>query len=132
MSGDLLHTAIQDVIETRETENDESLGIQGLECHLCNIKVTSSKILKRHLEGKKHRIREAKNGREFFCDVCEVRANSEIQLDIHLKSSRHRGNVMKKDSSEFTALSTGTKGIWLIIICLLCIFVNLLLLFRNS
>ncbi|XP_044751373.1 zinc finger protein 385A-like [Coccinella septempunctata] len=135
MSGDL-HTAIQEITTEFKSfenleDNDQQCG-SGLECQLCNIKVTSMKILERHLKGKKHRIREAKNGREFFCDICDVRANSEIQLDIHLKSSRHKGNIMKKESSEFTSVSAGTKGIWLIVICLLCLFLNLLLLFRTS
>ncbi|KAL3281270.1 hypothetical protein HHI36_004483 [Cryptolaemus montrouzieri] len=127
-----LHSAVQDIEETKKTESEESVYEQKLECQLCNIKVTSSRILERHLEGKKHRVREAKNGREFFCEVCDVRANSEIQLEIHLKSSRHKGNMLKKEATEFASLSSGTIGIWLIIFCLLCIFLNLLILITNS
>ncbi|KAJ8954545.1 hypothetical protein NQ318_000779 [Aromia moschata] len=57
-----------------------------LSCEICNIKVTSTKILQRHLDGRKHKIRMERRGKSFTCELCEITANSETQLNIHLNS----------------------------------------------
>jgi hypothetical protein len=60
--------------------------LQSLSCELCNVKVTSTKILQRHLEGRRHKMKAERKGKTFICELCDVVANSEIQLNIHLNS----------------------------------------------
>ncbi|KAJ8918487.1 hypothetical protein NQ315_008184, partial [Exocentrus adspersus] len=99
-------------------------------CTICNIKVTSTKILQRHLEGRKHKMRVERKGKSFVCELCDLTANSETQLNIHLSSSRHRAKLQRKEYNEFTAIATSLKGAWIIIVCLICLFLNLFLLFK--
>ncbi|KAG5889075.1 hypothetical protein JTB14_004919 [Gonioctena quinquepunctata] len=105
--------------------------LQPLGCEICDIKVTSSRILQRHLDGRKHKMREERQGKVFKCDLCDITANSEIQLDIHLKSSRHRSKVERKEYTEFIN-TPSNKGIWILVFCAFCIFINLILLFNNT
>ena len=98
-------------------------------CDLCNIKATSLKLLQRHLEGKKHLSRIERFGKTFECDICQVTANSQHQLDLHLKSSKHKTRVARKERMEIMALSN-SKGTWIILFGVICIFLNLLILFK--
>ncbi|KAF2881656.1 hypothetical protein ILUMI_24513 [Ignelater luminosus] len=55
-------------------------------CNLCKISATSSKVLQRHYEGRKHKMRVERDGKTFNCELCQITANSQKQLDNHLKS----------------------------------------------
>nr|XP_023018985.1 zinc finger protein 385A-like [Leptinotarsa decemlineata] len=95
MSGEIA-SRVEDVFnfsgKSDNPENTEKSKIEDtnqskvLSCEICKIKVTSSRILQRHLEGRKHKLRAERQGKIFKCDLCDITANSEIQLDIHLKS----------------------------------------------
>ncbi|CAH0557793.1 unnamed protein product [Brassicogethes aeneus] len=62
-------------------------------CEICNIKVTSAKILQRHLYGRKHKMRSERKGKSYYCDLCDLTANSETQLNIHMSSKCIRKGV---------------------------------------
>lgn len=115
-------------------------------CSLCKISATSSKVLQRHYEGRKHKMRVERDGKTFDCELCQITANSQKQLDNHLKSkiflngsftkiknlilgSRHKYNQEKKDLGEHAKLN-GNKGVWIILLGMVCIFVNFLILFK--
>ncbi|XP_018574435.1 zinc finger protein 385B-like [Anoplophora glabripennis] len=139
MSGEI-HSGVQDVSvinndsnNNKDDEDDkssEAIKKVPLCCELCNIKVTSGKILQRHLDGRRHKMRMERRGKCFRCDLCDLTANSETQLNIHLNSSRHKAKLQKKEYSEFTDITTSVKGIWILIFCIVCIFLNLFLLFK--
>ncbi|XP_017771356.1 PREDICTED: zinc finger protein 346-like [Nicrophorus vespilloides] len=95
-------------------------------CDLCGIKVTSNNVLRRHIEGRKHLMRVEREGKTFECQLCEIIANSQTQLDAHLRSSKHKNRLYKKEHAN----EMMHKGVWLIIFCVACIFLNFLLLFK--
>ncbi|XP_044266550.1 zinc finger protein 385D-like [Tribolium madens] len=121
------HNSIEEVQLTEN--NEENADKNVLSCELCNVKVTSAKILQRHLEGRRHKMKEERKGKTFVCELCDVVANSEIQLNIHLNSIKHKNKLMKKENN-FISASTGTAGLWILFFCVICIFINLLLLFK--
>ncbi|CAH1183160.1 unnamed protein product [Phaedon cochleariae] len=96
MSGEIQHTRVEDVFnfpERNESGNLKRIKLTveepkktQLGCDICKISVTSPKILQRHLEGKRHKIRAERDGKIFRCELCNVTANSETQLSIHLNS----------------------------------------------
>ncbi|XP_022905954.2 zinc finger protein 385D-like [Onthophagus taurus] len=95
-------------------------------CQLCNVQVTSSNVLKRHNEGRKHRMRVERQGKTFKCDLCDISANSQSQLDAHLKSSKHKAKLIRRENAN----QMMNKGIWIILFGVVVIFLNLLLLFK--
>ncbi|KAB0798712.1 hypothetical protein PPYR_09705 [Photinus pyralis] len=98
-------------------------------CDICKINTTSHKVLLRHYEGRKHKVRVERAGKIFNCDLCQVNANSQKQLDNHLKSSRHKYQLEKKDLIENLKLN-GNRGVWVILFGIGCVFVNFLLIFK--
>ncbi|CAH1368655.1 unnamed protein product [Tenebrio molitor] len=128
MSGEV-HNSVDDV-KLRENPVGEDGDKDSLSCELCNVKVTSTKILQRHLEGRRHKMKAERKGKTFICELCDVVANSEIQLNIHLNSIKHKNKLMKKEQNEFTTVPSGAAGLWILLFCVVCIFINLLLLFR--
>ncbi|RZC35856.1 zinc finger protein 385B-like, partial [Asbolus verrucosus] len=114
MSGEF-HNSIEDVKlpENVAEETDKN----NLSCELCNVKVTSAKILQRHLEGRRHKMKAERKGKTFICEMCDVVANSEIQLNIHLNSIKHKNKLSKKEQSDFSTISTNTAGIWILVFC---------------
>ncbi|KYB27334.1 zinc finger protein 346 [Tribolium castaneum] len=120
------HNSIEEV--QLNEKNEENSDKNALSCELCNVKVTSVKILQRHLEGRRHKMKEERQGKTFVCELCDVVANSEIQLNIHLNSIKHKNKLMKKEN--FISDATGTAGLWILLFCVVCIFINLLLLFK--
>ncbi|XP_050308418.1 zinc finger protein 385B-like [Anthonomus grandis grandis] len=155
--SDFNHSCAQDVVEQPEILKDKVseeelkpafLGTQiglstqvstvsntserSLCCEICNIKVTSSKILQRHLEGRKHKSRAERQGKTFYCDICDVTANSEIQLNIHLTSSKHKTKVAKEECKVFLDMSSYSTSLYIFIFALFCIVVNLIILVKVS
>lgn len=98
-------------------------------CNLCKISATSQKVLLRHYEGRKHKIRVEREGKTFVCEICQVTANSQKQLDNHLKSARHKYQLEKKDLVECLKLN-GNRGVWLILLGITCMFINFLIIFK--
>ncbi|KAJ3654114.1 hypothetical protein Zmor_013327 [Zophobas morio] len=129
MSGEF-HKSVEDVELPPETKVEEDVHSDSLCCDLCNVKVTSAKILQRHLEGRRHKMKAERKGKTFICEMCDVVANSEIQLNIHLNSIKHKNKLVKKEQSEFTSTATSRAGLWILLFCVVCIFINLLLLFK--
>ncbi|XP_060516809.1 uncharacterized protein LOC132696164 [Cylas formicarius] len=142
MSGDI-HSGVEEVFvnpEKREThefvdkindvEKSASTNVTSLCCEVCDIKVTSAKILQKHLEGRRHRSRVERVGKTFYCDICEIRANSDVQLKIHLTSSKHRSRVARKENKEFTDLSSSPVGIYVMLFCAFCFFINFVILVK--
>ncbi|KAJ8983680.1 hypothetical protein NQ317_003468 [Molorchus minor] len=135
MSGEI-HSGIQNVIipdsgnEDEELEDNEVIKKPPLSCDVCSIKVTSMKIMQRHLDGRKHKARVERLGKTFTCDLCEITANSETQLNVHLSSSKHKAKLLRKEHADFTDISANRKGLWILMFCLFCLFLNLFLLFK--
>ncbi|ERL92246.1 zinc finger protein 385D [Dendroctonus ponderosae] len=102
----------------------------ALFCEICNIRVTSTKILQRHLEGRKHKSRAERRGKSFHCDLCEVTANSEIQLNIHLSSSKHKSRVAREEYKEFFDVSSYSKSMYVLLFAVFCIILNLIILVK--
>lgn len=105
--------------------------------------MTSYNVLKRHLEGRRHIMRAGREGKTFECELCKLTANSQSQLDAHMKSKvfscqynkvqififlgvKHRNRVFKKEHG----YDPSNKGLWVILFCVGCIFLNFLLLFK--
>ncbi|XP_065163691.1 uncharacterized protein [Atheta coriaria] len=99
---------------------------KSIGCDLCGIRVTSYNVLKRHLEGRRHIMRAGREGKTFECELCKLTANSQSQLDAHMKSVKHRNRVFKKEHG----YDPSNKGLWVILFCVGCIFLNFLLLFK--
>ncbi|KAF5281531.1 hypothetical protein FQA39_LY05066 [Lamprigera yunnana] len=99
-------------------------------CNLCKIYATSQKVLLRHYEGRKHKVRVEREGKTFVCEICHITANSQKQLDNHLKSSRHKCQLERKDLIESLQLS-GTRGVWLILCGISCMFIAFLIIFKQ-
>ncbi|KAL1513289.1 hypothetical protein ABEB36_002714 [Hypothenemus hampei] len=118
-------TALNSQISTFSNTSDGALF-----CDICNIRVTSAKILQRHMDGRKHKSRAERRGKTFHCDVCEVTANSEIQLNIHLSSSKHKSRVAREEYKEFFDVSAYSKGIYVLLFGVFCIILNLILLIK--
>jgi len=151
-----VHSGIQDVIESsnlpeqepEDLKKDVALGTTQLTtfntqistisntsdgalfCDICNIRVTSGKILQRHLEGRKHKSRAERRGKIFHCDICDVTANSEIQLNIHLASSKHRVRVAREEYKEFFDMSAYSKSMYVLFFAVFCIILNLIILVK--
>nr|XP_008194235.1 PREDICTED: zinc finger protein 385B-like isoform X2 [Tribolium castaneum] len=103
------HNSIEEV--QLNEKNEENSDKNALSCELCNVKVTSVKILQRHLEGRRHKMKEERQGKTFVCELCDVVANSEIQLNIHLN----------KQADEKRKLHFGRdRNRWLVDLTLLC------------
>jgi len=116
--------------QTSTVSNGNDAGDGTLCCDICNIRVTSAKILQRHLEGRKHISRSQRRGKIFHCDICDVTANSEIQLNIHLTSSRHKSRVAREEYKEFTDVSSYSISIYALLFCIFCIALNLVILVK--
>ncbi|KAK9696170.1 hypothetical protein QE152_g32073 [Popillia japonica] len=129
MSGEI-RDAIEEITIESECTNNNDGHFQSMKkiftCELCNVQVTSNNVLRRHKEGRKHILRVERQGKTFQCDLCNIVANSQSQLDAHLKSSKHNARLIKKENAN----QMMKKGVWIIIFGIICIFVNLLLLFK--
>ncbi|CAG9768735.1 unnamed protein product [Ceutorhynchus assimilis] len=127
LTGDFLvpTTVRNNQISFVRTASDGSLC-----CDICNIKVSGSKIFQKHLEGKRHKSKVDRLGKTFNCNICDVTANSEIQLNIHLSSSKHKSRVEKEEIKELFDGSSYSNSVYVIFFAVLCIVINLILLFR--
>ncbi|KAF7272664.1 uncharacterized protein LOC143192328 [Rhynchophorus ferrugineus] len=125
---DLLKTGHFSTIST--LANGNACSEVSLCCEICNIKVTSAKILQRHLEGRRHKSKAERKGKTFHCDLCDVTANSEIQLNIHLSSSRHKSRVAREEYKEFTSMSSYSTSFYILLFCIFCIGLNLVILVK--
>ncbi|XP_050516942.1 zinc finger protein 346-like [Diabrotica virgifera virgifera] len=152
MSGDIhnrgeIHNRVEDLPKNFSKQKSDSEGentdkengvddlkkqlIQPLSCEICRVKVTSTKIFQRHLDGRKHKLRAERQGKEFKCELCDIIANSEIQLEIHFRSFRHKSKLQRKEHPHFSLLTSYTsKSSFLVFLCFTCIFLNLFLLFK--
>ncbi|XP_030750871.1 zinc finger protein 385D-like [Sitophilus oryzae] len=160
MSGDI-HSGVQDVILSEQNElenqhdltksdnieellktgkystistigNGNSASELSLCCDICNIRVTSAKILQRHLEGRRHKSRAERDGKTFHCELCDVTANSEIQLNIHMSSSRHKSRIAREEYKEFTSLSSYSTSFYILLFCIFCIGLNVVILVKGA
>ncbi|XP_072398606.1 zinc finger protein 385D-like [Diabrotica undecimpunctata] len=144
MSGEI-HNRVEDLPKNFSNKKSDSEGdtdkengaddfkkqIQPLSCDICRVKVTSTKIFQRHLDGRKHKLRAERQGKEFKCELCDIIANSEIQLEIHFRSFRHKSKLQRKEHPHFFLLTSYTsKSSFLVFLCFTCIFLNLFLLFK--
>lgn len=98
---------------------------QKWHCSLCQVSATSEELLKSHLQGKKHKAKEARlgvdqktgnaNGAEnvkseamtkWYCSLCQVYAASEKNLQDHLQGKKHQtkegGKNLPVDERETT------------------------------
>ncbi|XP_066245188.1 zinc finger protein 385B-like [Euwallacea similis] len=144
-----MHSGIQDVPEGFMDVPEEPVLKKGLDhglntqistvsntsdgalfCDICNIRVTSTKILQRHLEGRKHKSRAERRGKTFHCDICDVTANSEIQLNIHLSSTKHKSRVAREEYKEFFDVSAYSKSMYVLMFAVFCIILNLIILVK--
>ncbi|XP_056642989.1 zinc finger protein 346-like [Diorhabda carinulata] len=124
-------TISDDDLTDKENRDESKTRIQSLSCEICKVKVTSSKIFQRHLDGRKHKLRAERQGKIFKCELCDIIANSEIQLEIHLRSARHKAKLHKKEHPHFSLFASYTsKTSILMFFCFICIILNLFLLFK--
>ncbi|XP_021835329.2 uncharacterized protein [Spinacia oleracea] len=95
------------------TEEKKSLVAKKWECSLCQLSVTSETLLKSHLQGKKHKAKEAKLGvgqgmsgncgepakeknvdaKKWYCSLCQVSAASEKNLNDHFQGKKHKAKA---------------------------------------
>lgn len=75
--------------------------LQIYSCEMCNIQVTGAKVLQRHMDGKKHKLRTERQGKTFNCELCNVVCNSESQLESHLKSKNIIAKINIKINAHF-------------------------------
>ncbi|CAG9854588.1 unnamed protein product [Phyllotreta striolata] len=144
MSGEI-HNHVEDLPFPNKTNNnnnadekktdeseDSNDSLQGLSCEICRVKVTSAKIFQRHLEGRKHKLRVERQGKQFKCDLCDIIANSEIQLEIHLRSAKHKARQHRKENPRWAIFHfLSSKISLLIFVTFVCILLNLFLLFKS-
>ncbi|VEN34976.1 unnamed protein product [Callosobruchus maculatus] len=108
----------QDVPTTHDTNRPL------LACSLCNVTVTSERILQRHIEGRKHKMRAQRIGKTFICEICNIHANSEIQLKIHLEGNKHRSKLQENVCWIDVPRCRET---WIIVLWVVFVFINLLI-----
>ncbi|CAH1105149.1 unnamed protein product [Psylliodes chrysocephalus] len=115
--------------ENEKKQDDSKKEKPWLSCDICKVTVTSAKIFQRHLDGRKHKLRVEREGKEFKCDLCDISTNSEIQLEIHLRSLRHKAKLQKKEHPRLATFNFFTSKISLLIfVTFICIVLNLFLL----
>ncbi|KAH9608223.1 hypothetical protein KSS87_023856 [Heliosperma pusillum] len=102
---------------TLSSEQGNSSDAKEWNCSLCQVFVTSEALLTIHLQGKKHKAKEAKlqtgemtdsilvtsvpsscgnaidSDNKWYCSVCGVSASSENNLNAHLQGKKHKAKV---------------------------------------
>lgn len=114
-------------------EGDQTPVAQKWHCSLCQVSTNSEELLKSHLQGKKHKAKEARlgvdqkpgnaNGTEnvkseamtkWYCPLCQVYAASEKNLQEHLQGKKHQakegGKNLPKDEQETTCNTIAKMG----------------------
>ncbi|KAL2897596.1 P-selectin glycoprotein ligand 1 [Bienertia sinuspersici] len=94
-------------------EDEKSQSTKKWECSICQISATSEILLRSHLQGKKHKAKEAKLGichgmsdncaettkakavtvHKWYCSLCQVSAASEKNLNDHFQGKKHKAKV---------------------------------------
>lgn len=94
-------------------EEEKTQATKKWECSLCQLSVTSEILLKSHLQGKKHKAKEAKLGvdqgksdnrvetakeksedvKKWYCSLCQVSAMSEKNLNDHFQGKKHKAKA---------------------------------------
>ncbi|KAM6167736.1 zinc finger RNA-binding protein 2 [Erethizon dorsatum] len=62
-------------------------------CHVCNISCAGPQTYQEHLEGQKHRKKEAAqrpDGSPLYCDLCSVSCTGADAYDAHIRGARHQ------------------------------------------
>ncbi|XP_013360671.1 PREDICTED: zinc finger RNA-binding protein 2 isoform X2 [Chinchilla lanigera] len=62
-------------------------------CHVCNISCAGPQTYQEHLEGQKHRKKEAAQrpeGNSLYCDLCTVSCTGADAYDAHIRGARHQ------------------------------------------
>ncbi|XP_074296399.1 uncharacterized protein LOC141626559 isoform X2 [Silene latifolia] len=104
-------------VSTLSSEQENSSDTKEWDCSLCQVSVTSEALLASHLQGKKHKAKEAKlqtgeiidsiqvmsvpssggiatdSDNQWHCSVCGVSASSENNLNAHLQGKKHKAKV---------------------------------------
>ncbi|XP_021758030.1 cilia- and flagella-associated protein 251-like isoform X2 [Chenopodium quinoa] len=100
----------EEKINVQPMEEEKSQVTKKWECSLCQISATSEILLHSHLQGKKHKAKEARLGvsqgmrtetdkgkneniHKWYCSLCQVSAASEKNLNDHYKGKKHKAKA---------------------------------------
>ncbi|EHB06596.1 Zinc finger RNA-binding protein 2 [Heterocephalus glaber] len=62
-------------------------------CHICRVSCAGLQTYREHLDGQKHRKKEAAqrpDGNSLYCDLCSVSCTGEDAYDAHIRGARHQ------------------------------------------